>query len=135
MLMGQLRQRRDIDDLQKRVGRRFDPDESRLRRNDLFEPGNCRIIRVPSDEAPVFEYALEQPDRPAVEVGRGGHFIAGFQQRRKDGVGRGQPGSERQAALAPFNRGQARLQCGPRRIAAARVFVALVLAEPGLRVR
>src|SRR5262249_44315240 len=74
-----------------------------------------------------------QTIRAAVQIGGSHDLIARF-ERGQHGRRRGQSGSEGQPALAAFQRGQTRFQGRPRRIAAARVFVALVLAERGLRV-
>ena len=51
-LVSQLRNRRNVQDLQKRIGRRLDPDQLGGRRDDASKPSGTRIFRVTSDQSP-----------------------------------------------------------------------------------
>ena len=102
--------------------------------DDCGETLGAGVVGVARDQSPGLENALEQPERAAVEVGRGGDLVAG-PQGREHGRGRRQARGEGQRPLAPFQCRQARFQGGPRRIAAAGVLVALVLARGFLRER
>ena len=86
------------------------------------------IFGVARHEPPRFEYALQEAKGSSVEIGGRDHFVARAQDR-EHGRGRRQPRCERQATLAVFERGQAGLERGPRRISAARILIALVPAR------
>ena len=98
------------------------------------EAGRRRVVGVAGGEAPRLEDLVEQAEGAAVQVGRGGDLVAGLQQRAEHRRRRRQAGGERQAALAAFQRREARFEGRARRVAAAGVLVALVLAGRGLGV-
>jgi len=73
------RHSRDIDDLQERVGRRFDPDQLGGLRENRFEAFRAGILGVTRHKPPRFENALEEAKCATVEIGSRNHFIAGVQ--------------------------------------------------------
>ena len=123
----------DVHDLQQRIGRCLDPDHFCFRGDDLAETIGAWIVGVASNQAPRLEDTFQDAEGAAVKVRGGGDFIAGL-ELGEHRVGGGETGRERQAALAAFEGGEAGFQGGARRVAAARIFVALVLAGSGLRV-
>ena len=94
----------DVDDVEKGVGGRLQPDEpgpARQRRAERFhgmradEPARDPILVV---------HAVEEPPRAAVDVARGNHLVAGFQQVEHGGRRRG-PRCEAEAVRAVLCRG------------------------------
>src|SRR6202034_1958115 len=73
---------------------------------------------------PVLEYLVEQAERPAVGVTGDEDLIARSAQRADQAVLHAHPQGERERRRAVLQRGQARLERGPRRFGGARVHVA-----------
>ena len=124
-LMGELGDRRDVDDAEQRVGRRLDPHDLRDagadrggERVDVVTRGRGEV------EPPRCLDLVEQPVGAAVRITRDDGVVAGHAQGAQDGVLRGQPGRERQPAPPALDRGQALLERGARGVGAAAVLVA-----------
>ena len=118
----------NIEDLQERIGRRFNPDKAHRRSDDAGKTGRAGIFGVACHQAPRFEDALQQPIGAAVQISGTGHLVSRFEER-EHGRGRCQSGCEGQATFTAFQRGKTVFQGGSCRVAGARVFVALVLAR------
>src|SRR5262249_28403830 len=93
-----------------------------------------RLIGVPCVQTPRLEHLVEKTERSAVEIGRRRDLVARAQEGGEDRRRSSQSRREGEPAFAPFQSGKACLQRSPRRIAAARVFVPLVLADCRLSV-
>ena len=123
--MRELGERPDVDDRQQRVGGGLGPDEP----GSLFGrgPGDGLEIGLPNGRvahAPPAQHLVEQAERAAVGVAGDEHAVAWAAERADQAVLRGHAGGERERRRAVLQRGQARLQRGPRRVGGARVLVA-----------
>ena len=96
--VGQLGDGGDVEDLQQRVGRRLDPDQLGGRAEDRGETLGAGVFGVAGDESPGLEDALQQAEGAAVEIGGGGHLVAGPQASRARPWSR--PGPRRRPAPA-----------------------------------
>ena len=100
----------------------------------VANPAGGGVVGVRGVQAPGLEDPFEQAEGAAVEVGGGGDFVAGPEQAANTAVVAARPEANARPRSPLFERGEARLQRRARRVAAARVLVALVLAGGGLRV-
>jgi len=129
--VGDFCRRPDVGDPQKRIGRRLDPDKpgapshGALDLSDLgsFDEGKC--------EPEVFQHCPEESVGTAVNVARGDHMIALFEQEHRSGR-RAHTGGEGEAVFGRFQSGKRRLERGARRIVGPRIVVALVDARCAL---
>ena len=80
-------------------------------------------------DAELLQHLVEDAERAAVDVVADEHVVAAL-QREQDGRRRRAAAAERDAVLAALERGEAPLERGARRVAGARVVVALV-QRPG----
>ena len=127
-LLRERRDRPDVRDLEHRVRRRLDPDELRRGLDRALDRGEIARVHVGVPEPELAEHLLEDAERPAVDVVARDHVVAAREQRheRRD---RAHPGREREAVLRVLERGEAGLERVARRVAGARVLVALVDAR------
>ena len=93
----------------------------------------AQVDRGPRDAVPLV-HARDEPERAAVRVGRDDHVVAGIERAQDRVLGR-EAAREREAVARALERRDARLERGARRVAAARVLVAAVLADRVLRER
>lgn len=124
----------DIDQLEHRVGRGFDPHHLGAGTDRGFEGG--RIGQV--DEAEIqaggaATHALEQAEGAAIQVVHRHHVAAGVQQLHHRGGG-GHAGGERERTRAAFQRRDTALIRKARGVVGARILEALMLARAGLRI-
>src|SRR5450755_97479 len=131
---GDLCNRPQIHDLQKRIGRRLHPQEARGRANRLFEHGQVGEIRkgdVVTGGA--LAHILKNPVAAAVEIMHRDDVRTGIEelQNRRDGGHAGGEGEARMARLEICDRG---LQGIARRIGGTRVLIAFVHAGACLHV-
>src|SRR5580700_6726131 len=82
-LVGDSSNRRDIEDLQERVGWRLNPHELGFWCNDLLEGRGSGIVRVARGESPGLEDFVEQTEGPSVEIGGSGNLISRAKQCRE----------------------------------------------------
>src|SRR5690606_29612845 len=118
----------DVDDLEQRVGRGFDPDQLRLRGERGLERGQVGHVdeaEVQPGAAPA--HALEQAVAAAVDVVHRQHVVAAVEQLEDGGGGRHARG-EGEAAAAALHSRHAALPGEAGGIVGTRVFEALVLA-------
>ena len=132
--VGQLDDRRDVDDREHRIRRRLDPHQPRVvapRRAECVERGE---IRGGPGRACRSVDLRHQTERATVRV-VGQHDALSRREQPEHRVFRGHAAREREAVLRAFERREARFErraCGVR---AARVLVALVHADLGLHER
>ena len=132
--VGELGDRLDVDDRERRVGRRLDPHESRLVAPRGLERGGVAQIDRRPRHAVTLVHARDEPERPAVRVGGDDHVVAGIERAQDRVLGR-ETARERETVARVLQRRDARLERGARRVGAARVLVAPVLADRVLRER
>ena len=151
--------------LQVRRGERVVDDDTRVARvRELARPRRCRRSTAPGwsasrstpagsrratraasasrsprstavhVDAVALVHARDEPERAAVRVGRDDHVVAGIERAQDRVLGR-EAAREREAVPRAFERREARLERVARRVAAARVLVAPVLADRVLRER
>ena len=133
-LAGDLRDRGQIDQLEQGIARRLDPDHPGIGADRRAQP--LRIGHVDEADAQVgraLAHVLEQPVSPAVQIVAGDDVRARVQRVDQRRHAR-QPRGEGEPARAVLEAGDACFQRGPRRVAGARVVVALVHAGAGLHV-
>ena len=122
----ELGDRLDVDDRQRRIGRRLDPHHPGLVAPRRAERSRvAQVNRGPRDAVRLVN-ACDEPESAAVRVGGDDHVIArveGAQHR----VLRRESARERQAVTRALERRDARLERGPCRVRAPRVLVAAVL--------
>jgi hypothetical protein len=132
--MGNLGRGRDIDDLQHGIRGRLHPYHPRLRPQRPLEGAlfiERREREVQAGRA--FTHAMEQSESPAVQVVPGDDVVTGIEQLEQ-GRGRGHAGGEGESANAALEVGNALFVSVPRRVVAARIFPALMLAGTALHV-
>ena len=134
VLVAQLGQGGDVQDLQQRVRRRFDPDHPRFWGHEGGEADRRGVVGVTRRQSPRLEHLVQQAEGAAVQVGRRHHLVAGLEQPLEHGRGRGQAAGEGHAPFAAFEGRQTGFQGGAGGVAAAAVLVPLVLAGGGLGV-
>ena len=130
-----LRDGRDVDD-RRAAGwsaSRSRPSGSRRATRRRARRGRARSTAVHVD-AEALVHARDEPERAAVRVGREDHVVAGIERAQDRVLGR-EAAREREPVPRAFERREARLERGARRVAAARVLVAPVLADRVLRER
>ena len=125
----------DVDDVERRVRRRLEPDELRPLVEVLGEPGRDLLRREEREAIPLrLVHLREHAVDAAVHVVHGDDVIARREQvheRRH----RTEPGGERASVRGALERGDALLERRPRRVRDPRVVVALVDADRVLHVR
>ena len=123
-----LRDRFQVDDLEKRIARRFDPDHSRVLLDRRFEARRIRQIDISKIEirgaTPNF---FEKTKCAAVKIVADDDVRSAFEQIERGRHGR-QTRRECKAARAAFQIGDAFFVGEPGRINRARIIVAFVLA-------
>ena len=126
---------RDVDQPQRRIGRRLDPDQLRVGRTRGLSSALVlrRSTKLKSRFARAPAHALEQAERAAVQVVHRDDVAAGVDQLEQR-AGRRHAGGEREAVRAAFEIGDAALPRAARRVVRARIVVALVHARARLRV-
>src|SRR5919199_1615102 len=133
-LVRQLGHGGDIDQLEQRVGRAFKPDQFRALLERGLDVVRARSIHKCETQPGPLEHAMEQSERAAVHIVRGDDVVARLEQMQQrvfggHATGKGQP------EAATVERGEAGFERRAGWIGRARVVVALVDADFGLRVR
>src|SRR5213082_279528 len=122
------------DQRQQRVGRALRPHQSRVGTDGAGERRGVRQIdERDAVSGRALAHVLQQAVAAAVQIVHGDDVRAGIQQLEHRGD-RGHAGGEGEAGRAPFQARQRRLQRVARRVARARVIVALVHAGTRLHV-
>jgi hypothetical protein len=133
-LLRDLRHHGEIDELQHRIGRGLDPDETRLRPDRRLDRGAVAEIDVADAKTGrALAHAGEETVCAAIEIVGGEHMRA-LRQEIEDGGGAGHAGGEGEALRAALEIGDAALIGHARRILRARIFVAFVDAGTLLHV-
>ena len=116
----------DVDDAQQRVGGRLQPDQARRGAQGAGHGGRVRRVDVVDLHPKARQQTVKEAGGAAIQVVVRHDMVAALQQ-----VGDGRFGAharaEGQPVVAALQRRHALLQRGPRGVAGARVFVALVL--------
>ena len=118
---------RDVDDLEHRIGGRLEPYEARVGPHRGSHLCGVAHVHERSLEAPLLHDLVEDAERASVDVVTAEHVVAGLQAEQDRG-GRRASAAERDAVLGAFERGEAALERGARRVAGARVVVLVVFA-------
>ena len=129
--MGQLRDPGQVDDLQGRVGRRFQEHAGRLaaeRRFPLAEVGAIDELRLDAVAGQQLgDDVVARPEQGA----RRHHAVAGLQSGEQGGEHRGHAARRGPALRGPFEEGQPLLEHGNGGVGVARIDVAFLLALEG----
>lgn len=125
MAVGDGRHHGDVDDVEQRVRRRFDPHHARLGGHDVFQSGE--ISGVDDEAGPMMNLGCEAIGA-AVTVGLHDETIPGAQEPHH-GVLCCQSAGEPEPEGRSLEQGQMRLETGPGRVARPRVLVAAVVAD------
>jgi hypothetical protein len=129
-----LRERGDVDDRQRGIGRRLHPDHARLGAPCGLERACVGEVGRGPRDARGLEHLAEQSIGAAVRVGGDDHVIAGRQPAQHRVLG-GHAAREREPVLGALERGEAHLERTARGVAGARVLEAQVLPNRRLRER
>ena len=122
-------QQRQISQPVQRIGRRLHPQHAGVRTDGRFQRRRVVGRHIADAEAGrLAAHAVEQAYRAAVQIINRDNMAAGGQQIEHGGDG-GKAGAERIAAHAVFQLGNGALQRFARRVLAARIFVAAMLAR------
>ena len=135
VLMRDRGHRLDVDASQQRVRRRLEPHEHRIVRPRRIEREWIgEVDRAPRD-ADGFVHLRDEPIGAAVRVVAEEDALPRAHEGAEEGVLGREAAREREAVLGPFERREAGLERGARRVARARVLVPEVLTDGRLRER
>src|SRR4051794_20881752 len=111
---------REVDDVERRVGRRLDPDQHRVVAYGALERVEVALVHHVVLEAEAREHLVDEPVGAAVEVVGQDHVRAGARDRRDERVLGGHARGER-GGVPALQRAQRRLERRARRVGRARV--------------
>src|SRR5688500_12207403 len=124
----------EINDLEERVGRGLDPDHAAVGFDRFFErTGFGQVNEARAQIGGTLTHALQDAVAAAVEIVHR-HDMGARVEELEHGADRRHAGGEGEAGLAALELGDAGFERIARRVARARVVVALVLARARLRV-
>ena len=132
MAVGDFRRRLDVGDPEQRVGRRLDPDKAGAPSHGALDFSDVGSFDEGKCQPEILQHRPEEPVGAAVNVARGDHVIAPFEQEHRGSRG-AHTGGEGEAVFGRLQARERGLERGARRIVGPRVVVSFVNARRALR--
>ena len=120
--------RREVHDLERRVGRALEDQHARRPAGDPIDAQQVLVRHEPPADAQARQGVDEQPQRAAVERGRAEHLVPGPHERQHGAGHRGHARGQRERRLGALERGERLLERAHRRVRVARVEEQLLVA-------
>ena len=125
VVMGDFRRRADVGDTEKRIGRRLDPDKPGAPSHGALDFSDAGGFDEGKCEPEVLQHRSKKPVGAAVDVARGDHVIALFEQKHRSRR-RAHAGGEGETVFGRLQARERGLERAARRIVGPRVVVTFV---------